>query len=55
MFRLTKNVDLFLLKNQLDFIFNDIDLKIRTFDIKRFKNDTIFNDFLIEFDDVKHD
>ena len=55
MLRLIKNVDLFLLKNQFDFIFNDIDLKIRAFDIKRFKNNIILNDFLIEFNDVKHD
>ena len=54
MLRLIKDVDLFLLKNQFDFIFNNIDLKIRAFDIKRFKNNITFNDFLTKFDDVKH-
>ena len=54
LFRLVKNVDLFQLRNQLDVIYNDIELKIRQFDIRRSKNDTSLNDFLSNIDDVKY-
>ena len=55
MFRLIRNVNLFQLKNQLNFIFNDIDLKIKLLNIRRFRNDITFNSFFINIDDVKHD
>ena len=55
MFRLVKNIDLIFLKNQLNFIFNKIDLKVQASNIRRFKNDIIFNNFLIDINNVKHD
>ena len=52
--RLTKNIDLTSLKNQLDFIFNKINLKIRASNIRRFKENTTLNDFLIDINKIKH-
>ena len=54
LFRFVKNIELTQLRNQLDVIYNDIELKIRQFDIRRFKNDISLNDFLSNIDDVKH-
>ena len=54
LFRFVKNVELIQLRNQLDVIYNDIELKIRQFNIRRFKNDISLNDFLSNIDDVKY-
>ena len=55
MLRLARDADLTSLKNQLNFIFNGIDLEVRASDIRRFKKNTTLNDFLADIDDVKHD
>ena len=54
LFRFVKNVELTQLRNQLDVIYNNIELKIRQFDIRRFKNDISLNDFLSNIDNVKY-
>ena len=53
--RLIKNVDFIQLKNQFDFMFNDIDLKIKTSNIRRLKNNIKFNEFLIDMNEIKYD
>ena len=53
--RLIKDVDLILIKNQLDFIFNNIDLNVRSSNIRRSKNEITLNDFLENINDFKYD
>ena len=55
MLRLARDAGLSQLKNQLDFIFNGIDLEIRSSDIRRPRDDTTLSSFLADIDDVKHD
>ena len=55
MLRLIKNVELSLSKNQFDVMFNDIDMKIRFSNIRRFKENTTINNFLIDLNEFKND
>ena len=36
-------------------MFNNIDLKMRVSNIRRFKNNIIFNEFLTNINNIKHD
>ena len=54
-FRLIKDVDFTQIKNQFDIMFNDIDLKIKISNIRRFKKHIKFNEFLIDINEIKHD
>lgn len=53
--RLARDADLSQLKNQLDLMYNGIELEVRQSDIRRPKDGTSLNDFLSDIDDVKHD
>ena len=53
--RLIKNVEFSLSKNQLNVMFNDIDMKIRFSNIRRFKKNTTINNFLTDLNEFKHD
>ena len=53
--RLIKDIDSIQLTNQFDFMFNDIDLKIKASNIRRFKNNIKFNEFLIDINEIKYD
>ena len=54
-FRLIRNADFTQIKNQFDIMFNDIDLKIKISNIRRFKKHIKFNEFLIDINEIKHD
>ena len=51
--RLIKNINIILVKNQLNIIYNDINLELQR-DVKKSKNVTIINSFLINLDDNKY-
>ena len=53
--RLIKDADFTQVKNQFDIMFNDIDLKIKISNIRRFKKHIKLNEFLIDINEVKHD
>ena len=53
--RLTKNVDMINVLNQLNLIYNDIDIDIRIDTLRRFKNSTIINEMLSDMNEFKHD
>lgn len=53
--RLARDAGLSQLKNQLDIMFNGIDLEVRASDIRRPKDSTTLSEFLADMDDVKHD
>ena len=53
--RFAKDAELVLSKNQFDIMFNDIDQKIRSSNIRRSKNIISFNDFLADMNEFKHD
>ena len=53
--RLIKNVDIINVFNQFDFIYNDIDIDVRTDTLRRFKNNIIINEMLNDMNEFKHD
>ena len=53
-FRSIKDVNITLIKNQFDIIYNNIDLKFRR-DIKKFKKIITINLYFTNFDDYKHE
>ena len=53
--RLTKNADMINVLNQLNFIYNDIDIDVRIDTLRRFKNNTIINEMLSDMNEFKHD
>ena len=53
--RLVKNVDMISVLNQLDFIYNDIDIDVRADTLRRFKNSTTINEMLSDMNEFKHD
>ena len=53
--RFVKDAELVLSKNQFDVMFNDIDQKIRSSNIRRSRNIISFNDFLTNMNEFKHD
>ena len=53
--RLTKNADMISVLNQLDFIYNDIDIDVRVDTLRRFKNNTTINEMFSDMDEFKHD
>ena len=53
--RLVKNVDMINVLNQLNLIYNDIDVDVRVDTLRRFKNSTIINEMLSDMNEFKHD
>ena len=53
--RLIKNVNMINVFNQLDFIYNDIDIDVRADTLRRFKNNIIINEMLSDMNEFKHD
>ena len=53
--RLIKNVDMINVLNQLNFIYNDIDIEIRSSIFRRSKKKTIVNDMLNDLNEYKHE
>ena len=53
--RLTKNVDMINVLNQLNFIYNDIDIDVRVDTLRRFKNSITINEMLNDMNEFKHD
>ena len=53
--RLAKNADMISVLNQFDFIYNDIDIDVRTDTLRRFKNNTTINEMLSDMNEFKHD
>lgn len=52
-FRLIKDVEMIFVKNQLNIIYNDFDIKFHR-DLKKFEKVIIMNSFLINLDDCKY-
>ena len=53
--RLVKNVDMINVLNQLNFIYNDIDIDVRIDTLRRFKNSIIINEMFNDMNEFKHD
>ena len=53
--RLFKNVDMINVLNQLNLIYNDIDVDVRIDTFCRFKNNIIINEMLNDMNEFKHD
>ena len=53
--RLIKNVDMINVLNQLNFIYNDIDIDVRVDTLRRFKNNIIINEIFNDMNEFKHD
>ena len=53
--RLIKNVDMINVLNQLNFIYNDIDVDVRVDTLRRSKNNIIINEMLNDMNEFKHD
>jgi hypothetical protein len=53
--RLIKNVDMINVLNQLNFIYNDIDVDVRIDTLRRFKNNIIINEMFSDMNEFKHD
>ena len=53
--RLAKNADMINVLNQLDLIYNDIDIDVRADTLRRFKNNTTINEMLSDMNEFKHD
>ena len=53
--RLIKNVDMINVFNQLDLIYNDIDIDVRIDTLRRFKNNITINEMLNDMNEFKHD
>ena len=53
--RLIKNVDMINVLNQLNFIYNDIDIDVRIDTLRRFKDSIIINEMFNDMNEFKHD
>ena len=53
--RLIKNVDMTNVLNQLNLIYNDIDVDVRIDIFRRFKNSITINEMLNDMNEFKHD
>ena len=53
--RLIKDVDMTNVLNQLNLIYNDIDVDVRIDTFRRFKNSIIINEMLNDMNEFKHD
>ena len=53
--QLVKNVDMINVLNQLNLIYNDIDVDVRVDTLRRFKNNTTINEMLSDMNEFKHD
>ena len=53
--RLTKNADMINVLNQLNLIYNDIDVDVRTDTLRRLKDSTTINEMLSDMNEFKHD
>ena len=53
--RLAKNVDIINVLNQLNLIYNDIDVDVRVDTLRRFKDSTTINEMLSDMNEFKHD
>ena len=53
--RLVKNADMINVFNQLDFIYNDIDIDVRIDTLRRFKNSITINEMFSDMNEFKHD
>ena len=53
--RLIKNADMTSVLNQLNLIYNDIDVDVRIDIFRRFKNSTTINEMLNDMNEFKHD
>ena len=53
--RLIKNVDMISTLNQLNLIYNDIDVNVRIDTLRRLKNSIIINEMLNDMNEFKHD
>ena len=53
--RLTKDVDMINVLNQLNLIYNDIDVDVKTNTFRRFKNNIIINEMFNNMNKFKHD
>ena len=53
--RLAKNVDMINVLNQLNLIYNDIDIDVWIDTLRRFKNSTTINEMLSDMNEFKHD
>ena len=53
--RLIKDVDIINVLNQLNFIYNNIDIDVRAKNLRRSKEKLIVNDMLNDFNEFKHD
>ena len=54
-FRLTKNVDMISVLNQLNLIYNEIDVDVKIDTFRRFKNSITINEMLNDMNEFKHD
>ena len=53
--RLIKNVDMINVLNQLNLIYNDIDVDVKIDIFRRFKNSITINEMLNDMNEFKHD
>ena len=53
--RLIKNADMINVLNQLNFIYNDIDVDVRVDTLRRLKNNITINEMLSDMNEFKHD
>ena len=53
--RATKNVEIINVQNQLNLIYNDINIEMRVDDLRRFKTKMILNKLLSDLNKFKHD
>ena len=53
--RLAKNVDMINMLNQLNLIYNDIDVDVKIDTFRRFKNSITINEMLNDMNEFKHD
>ena len=53
--RLVKDADMINVLNQLNLIYNDIDVDVKIDTFRRFKNNIIINEMLNDMNEFKHD
>ena len=53
--RATKNVEMINVQNQLNLIYNDIDIEMRIDDLRRLKTKMTLNELLSDLNEFKHD
>ena len=53
--RLIKNAEMINVLNQLNFIYNDIDIDVRIDTLRRFKDSIIINEMFNDMNEFKHD